>query len=137
MISPRGVRLLVVTTATTLLILGAPASAVAQCSNPDYKGIGSFPGGACSQHVAGIASGALWVLLALAAGLWLAAALRQSRTQTDADLATIDAVFSDEGRAEPSAGRRAADGQDAQVSGAPCTKPPENGARATPAQGDE
>ncbi|MFF8280861.1 hypothetical protein ACF05T_33170 [Streptomyces lateritius] len=99
-------RLLALATATALLVLGAPASAAAQCSNPDYKGIRSFPGGACPQHVAGIASGVVWALLTLAAGLWLISALRRSRSETDTDLATIDAVFSDASNEESAAGRR-------------------------------
>ncbi|OEJ23574.1 hypothetical protein AR457_02725 [Streptomyces agglomeratus] len=109
MINHRRVRLPALATATALLVLGAPASAVAQCSNPDYKGSRSFPGGACPEHVAGFASGAMWGLLALAAGLWLISALRRSRSETDTDLAAIDAVFGGALNEESAAGRREAD----------------------------
>ncbi|GGX23621.1 hypothetical protein [Streptomyces chryseus] len=110
MISHKGARLLAVATATALLVLVAPVSAAAQCSNPDYKGSRSFPGGACPENVAGIASGAVWALLVLAAGLWLASALRRSRSETATDLTTIDSVFGAASNEEAGAvGRRESD----------------------------
>ncbi|GAA2717056.1 MULTISPECIES: hypothetical protein [Streptomyces] len=79
--------------ATALLVLGAPASASAQCADPNYRGTRTFPGGSCPTTVAGTASAGVWAVLVLAAALWLARLLTRSRSTTDADLAMLDAVF--------------------------------------------
>ncbi|MEV4433029.1 hypothetical protein [Streptomyces sp. NPDC049585] len=80
--------------ATALLVLGAPASASAQCADPNYRGTRTFPGGSCPTTVAQTASAGVWAVLVLAAALGLAHLLSRSRSTTDADLAMLDAVFS-------------------------------------------
>ncbi|MER6997219.1 hypothetical protein [Streptomyces sp. NPDC000410] len=100
----RIVRLSALATATALLVLGTPASASAQCSDPNYKGSRSFPGGSCPEYVANTSSAAVWALLVLAGGLWLAFAWSRSRDTTIADLAVVDAVFSDAATGETVAG---------------------------------
>ncbi len=51
--------------------------------------------GACPEGVAGGASGAVWAVVVLAAGLWIAYARSRSRATADTDLEVIDAVFSE------------------------------------------
>ncbi|MFC4517564.1 hypothetical protein [Streptomyces ehimensis] len=84
-----------------LLVLGTPASASAQCADPNYRGSRTFPGGSCPETVADTASTGVWVLVLLAAGTWLAYALSRSRSTTDADLATVDATFAKSTPADP------------------------------------
>ncbi len=90
----RIVRLSALVVAGPLLVLGAPGSAVAQCSEANYRGSRTFPGGSCPATVANTASGVVWAVLVLAAVLWIALALSRSRATTDADLALVDATFS-------------------------------------------
>ncbi|MBT2384379.1 hypothetical protein [Streptomyces sp. ISL-11] len=88
------VRASALATATALLVLGAPATASAQCADPHYHGGRTFPGGSCPENVADAASGTVWAVLVLAAGLWIAVALSRHRSTTAADLAAIDEAFS-------------------------------------------
>ncbi|MFG2205687.1 hypothetical protein [Streptomyces sp. NPDC048638] len=93
MIRSRAVRLTTLAAATALLVLATPATASAQCSGPNYRGTRTFPGGDCPEPTAIAASGTVWALLLLAAGLWLTLARRRSRSATTADLALVDATF--------------------------------------------
>ncbi|MFJ9211807.1 hypothetical protein [Streptomyces sp. NPDC102264] len=86
--------------AVTALVLGTPSPASAECAAPTYHGGLPLRVGECPEAVAGGAAAGVWVLLVLAAGLWLASALSRSRAATDADLETIDKVFTHEGQTE-------------------------------------
>ncbi|WP_187284719.1 hypothetical protein [Streptomyces sp. uw30] len=113
MTGPRIARLSALVTATATLVLGTPSPASAECAAPTYHGGLPLHVGECPEAVAGGASAGVWALLLLAAGLWLASALSRSRAGTDADLATIDEVFSQERRADtvPAAPFPTEDGQ--------------------------
>ncbi|MER5938832.1 hypothetical protein ABT121_16095 [Streptomyces sp. NPDC001928] len=101
MTGPRIARLSALASATATLVLGTPSPASAECAAPTYHGGLPLHVGECPEAVAGGASAGVWALLILAAGLWLAWALSRSRAATDADLATIDEVFSQAAAAEP------------------------------------
>ncbi|MDT0449424.1 hypothetical protein [Streptomyces hesseae] len=100
MMPSRTARLSALAVAVPLLVLGTPAAASAQCSEPNYRGSRTFPGGSCPEQVADTASGVVWAVLVLAAALWVALALSRSRATTDADLALVDATFSHAATAE-------------------------------------
>ncbi|MFE2879364.1 hypothetical protein ACFXG6_25205 [Streptomyces roseus] len=121
----RAVRLTSLAAAAALLVLGSPSTAFAQCAEPNYRGSGAFPGPGCPAHAAGVASGVVWAVLAVVAGLWLVHALSRSRAGTTADLAVMDAVFSDrdatgtQGAGAPPAGSPVAGGFGGVPDGAP------------------
>ncbi|MFF3340148.1 hypothetical protein [Streptomyces flavidovirens] len=92
--SQGAVRLSAVTAAAVLFVLGVPAPASAQCSNPNFPSSRVFPTGKCPEGVATTASATVWCLLAIAFVLWLVLALSRHRPGTNADLELIDAVFS-------------------------------------------
>ncbi|MFE9728613.1 hypothetical protein ACFYQ5_34840 [Streptomyces sp. NPDC005794] len=100
MIGHRIVRLSALTAATAALVIGAPSPASAECAAPTYHGGLPLRVGECPEAVAGGAAAGVWALLVLVAGLWLASALSRSRASTDADLRTVDRVFTNQGQTE-------------------------------------
>ncbi|MER5360764.1 hypothetical protein [Streptomyces sp. NPDC002785] len=100
MIGTRIVRLSALAVATAALVLGAPSPASAECAAPTYHGGLPLRVGECPEAIASGAAAGVWALLVLVAGLWLASALSRSRASTDADLGTIDRVFTHEDQTE-------------------------------------
>lgn len=94
MTGPRIARLSALATAVATLVLGTSSPAAAECAAPTYHGGLPLHVGDCPEAVAGGAAAGVWVLLILAAGVWIASALSRSRGGTNADLAVIDEVFS-------------------------------------------
>jgi hypothetical protein len=97
----RTVRLSALAATTAILVLGTSSPASAECAAPTYHGGLPLRVGECPEAVAGGAAAGLWALLVLGAGFWLTFVLSRSRARTDADLAAIDEVFSQDAADEP------------------------------------
>lgn len=96
MTGSRTVRLFALAAATAPLVLGTPSPASAQCAAPAYHGGVPLWIGECPEAVAGGASAAVWALVIVAAGLWIARALSRSDSGEATDLQLIDRVFEGE-----------------------------------------